>query len=55
MAKYFPFTTDLSNIEIRGKEKFQVNCAHGEKYLERKNTIPYCHAKLNEYGQKKDT
>ena len=46
MAKFFPLTPDLPNLDLRVKEKFQVNFAHGEKYL--KSTIPYCQRKLNE-------
>ena len=49
MAKYFPLTPDLPNLDLRVKEKFQVNFAHGEKYL--KSTIPYCQRKLNEYSR----
>ena len=49
MAKYFPLNPDLPNIELRDREKFQVNFSHGVKYF--KSTIPYCQRKLNGYGQ----
>ena len=49
MAKFFPLTPDLPNIELRDRETFQVNFSHGEKY--RKSTIPYCQRKLNEFGK----
>ena len=49
MAKHFPLTPDLPNIELRNREKFIVNRSHGEKYL--RSTIPYCQRKLNEFSQ----
>ena len=49
MAKPFPLTPDLPNIELRDREKFQVNKAKTEKYF--KNTIPYCQRILNQASQ----
>ena len=49
MAKHFPLTPDLPNIELRNREKFIVNRSHGEKYS--RSTIPYCQRKLNEFSQ----
>ena len=49
MAKPFPLTPDLPNIELRNREKFQVNKAKTEKYF--KNTIPYCQRILNQASQ----
>ena len=49
MAKHFPLTPDLPNIELRNRERFIVNRSHGEKYL--RSTIPYCQRKLNEFSQ----
>ena len=49
MAKLFPLTPDLPDIELRKREKLVVNFAHGEKYC--KSTIPYCQRKLNEFSQ----
>ena len=42
-------TPDLPNIELRDREKFQVNKAKTEKYF--KNTIPYCQRILNQASQ----
>ena len=47
MARFFPLTPDLRILELREREKFQVNFAHGEAY--RKSAIPYCQRKLNEF------
>ena len=49
MAKHFPLTPDLPNIELRDREKFLVNKAKGEKYF--KSTIPYCQRLLNQASQ----
>ena len=49
IAKHFPLTPDLPNIELRDREKFQVNKAKEEKYF--KSTIPYCQRILNQASQ----
>ena len=49
MARFPPLTPDLPILELREREKFQVNFAHGEAY--KKSAIPYCQRKLNEFTQ----
>ena len=49
MARFFPLPPDLPILELREREKFQVNFAHGEAC--KKSAIPYCQRKLNEFTQ----
>ena len=45
MARFFPLDPDLPNLQLRDREQFVVNFAHGEKY--RNSAIPNCQRLLN--------
>ena len=45
MAKFFPLNPDLPNLQLRDREQFIVNFAHGEKY--KNSAIPNCQRILN--------
>ena len=46
MARFFPLNTDLPNLQLRDREQFVVNFAHGEKH--RNSAIPNCQRLLND-------
>ena len=46
MARFLPLNPDLPNLQLRDREQYIVNFAHGEKY--KNSAIPNCQRMLND-------